>query len=265
MGLWDSDRKGKVGYRSAFVKDLAKKMGADYYYGISEVKKIFPIYGYDMEDSNVIQGKKDGYDYCFIEYCYIDHAKDRYLRWRSVLHLKLKNKNLPSFHVAPKGTAFSKSVFEILHFVPYLIISIIFMFLLFNHSKNASGFGFDSICFLLITLLLLLVGILGIYLSLKKYKKIFKQGKYRIQNKEFKKKYYIKSDEDPKEIRNIFTEEVCTKIVNCFSDVDLDISAGFTSVTFDSDSQLTYSTCKGYLDDLIYKVNIFEEAADSLK
>ncbi len=258
MGFLDSDRKGMVEYRSSIVKDLAKKMGADYYYGVDKVKSDFCIFDYEMNDSNVIVGNKDGYDYCFVEYYHERCGKSDYPRWVSTLFFKMKNNNLPSFHLTTKSSAFTSSGLGILQSLFYLIMAFLFIYLGIDSFRKTSG-NF----YIFATIMGVLFGLIGVVLLNLHLRPLFKlkiQSKYGIRDKEFLEKYIIISEADPAEISKVFTEEVCSRIVNSLTDVDFDLSGCIVTVPFNTDSQLSYSSCKGYLDDILYKAKIFEKA-----
>ena len=55
MGLFGPTKQERVKERSIFVKELASKFNAKYYYGINNIKNSFYIDNdRDMDDSNII-------------------------------------------------------------------------------------------------------------------------------------------------------------------------------------------------------------------
>ena len=101
-----------------------------------------------------------------------------------------------------------------------------------------------------------------IYSDIKTIKQVKNQDKYAIQNKEFKEKYVILSDEDPEKILNVFTDEVIAKILERTNTkekkIDISFYKGVTSVDFQSGTKLAFSFCDSQLHRLLKIVRLFE-------
>ena len=260
MGLFGSSKEEKIQGRADAVKELAEKFHANYYSGIEKVKGNFYIFDYEMNESNVIAGNVDGYDYCFVEYYHERCNKSDYPRWVSTLFLKMKNNKLPSFHLTTKSSAVTSSGLGILQGLFYLFLSILFIYLGIDSCRKTSDYTYIFPILLGLLFGLLAVALLELYL--RPLFKLKSQSKYGIRDKEFLEKYAIISDDDPAEISKVFTEKVCSKIVNSLTDVDFNLNGSIVRVPFNTDSQLSYSSCRGYLDDLLYKAKIFENTQD---
>ena len=101
--------------------------------------------------------------------------------------------------------------------------------------------------------------------TLKTYKQIKNQYQYYIRNPEFREKYVILSDDDARSISKVFTEKVCSRIVNYKPEIDhLQISNNCLLEDIPNDEQLTYLRCLEYIDKLTKEAQLFEKDEEDL-
>ncbi|MBQ2592037.1 MAG: hypothetical protein II567_01980, partial [Candidatus Riflebacteria bacterium] len=108
MGLFDFETtETKVRNRTPLVKSIAQKLDADYQYSIRGVKDKFNIEdSSECENSNVIVGEKNGFEYCFIEYYHVGRGKNDHSKWVSKVSLRL-NDTFPDFDLQTRSSALS--------------------------------------------------------------------------------------------------------------------------------------------------------------
>lgn len=269
MGLFDFETaETKVRNRTPLVKSLAQKLDANYQYGIRGVKEKFNIGdSSDCENSNVIIGEKDGFEYCFIEYYHIGRKKNDHSRWESKISLRL-NDTFPDFDLQTRSSALSGVGCMVVFALPILGFSLfllsqilLFCFILF-HSK----FGFQLEMLIPMGMFVLFGSIFGfggwsiISSALKTYRQINNQGQYYIRNPKFKGKYVILSDADVYRVRKVFNDNVCSKIVKFTPEItSISCKKNCLQKDFGSNEQLSYPLCIKYLDPLVKQAEIIED------
>ncbi len=272
MGLFGPSRQERVKERSSFVRKLASQFNADYYYGISRVKDRFNIPNDDdLNDSNIIVGNVENYDYCFLEYYHSKRGKNDSSRWISTVYLKPKEDIFPDFELVLKKTAKIQAGclivfgaifgFPVLLQLPMIIIPLLL-------TNNSSMSLIEKILIPVITLLFLGVFIgIGYWFiknGLNKMKKINNIEKYNIRNFEFKQKYAILTDSNPLEIHQVFNEQVCSNIMNYGKDISITFCKNITSMDFNYNEQLTVNLCNQHLNELLDRVKLFKTESSNL-
>ena len=245
----------KVKSRASFVKEIAKKLNAEYQYGLNKVKFPFDIKENRYNpNSNVITGKFDGYEYCFVE-SFHDRCSDDTFRWESILYIRLKD-NIPDLSLLTKEKAKSEFITKLIFTLAFLVLPAI---LLIGFLSNL-GKDFHLIIPALILVVPVVIGLLGIKDTVKYKRQIDNQGIYTIRNTKFKEKYVIISKEAPNTINRIFNEKVCSEIADYPSPINFEIKNNCTHLGFENSEKLSYDLCKKYLDQLLKQVKIFEKA-----
>ncbi|MBQ2592639.1 MAG: hypothetical protein II567_05085 [Candidatus Riflebacteria bacterium] len=265
MGLFGPDCIEMMKDRTSEMKVISERMNAEYYSDIDSVKKRFNLDD-EPDICNVIAGNIEGYDYCFIEYYNPPKYRRGFIRknaeWKSKLYLRAKNDDFPDFHLTTGKTALSSAKTTISASLLFLIGSIYFLIAMLSTNTGSNFETFGTIIWSLILLGVIISCVILIYSEIKTIKQVKKQDKYAIQNKEFKEKYVILSDEDPEKIRNVFTDEVIAKILERTKVkeeyIDLDFYKSITSVKFEPDTKLSYSFCDSQLHRLLKIVRLFE-------
>ena len=108
------------------------------------------------------------------------------------------------------------------------------------------------------------VGWFIISTSIDTIKDIYGQGKYNIYNHKFREKYVIISKANANSIRNVFTDNVVSGIVNHKPEItEINCHNCCFSSSFNYNEQLTYALCNKYLGPLLKQAQIFEESESS--
>ena len=246
--------KAQVESRISYIKEIAQKLNAEYRYGIKSVKHPFDIEEntYNAE-SNIIVGSIDGYEYCFIE-SYNTHRNDNAFRWESKLYIRFKD-NIPNMQLVTKETAASDFRFKLIFSLAFSVFPSILLIGFISKIGNDFKFIFPCL-FLAVPVVFGILGFKDVY-TLKK--QINNQRIYSIKNKKFKEKYLILSKESTYSICRIFNEEVCSKIADYPTAINLNIHNNCTHLEFDYGEKLIYETCKEKLEKLLEQVKIFEK------
>ena len=100
-------------------------------------------------------------------------------------------------------------------------------------------------------LLLLLIS------AIKGFIQIFKQHKFKISNSRFKRRYVILNAKNPEEVSDFFTDEICSRILDYPSKIEIGFLNNCTILNFGSNEQLSFDSCNKSLEDLIEKINLF--------
>jgi hypothetical protein len=267
MGLFGPSRIEMMKDRTSEMKVISSRMNAEYYVGIDSVKERFNLDDEsDYDNCNVIVGNIEGYDYCFIEYYrpeeYRRGGVRRKAEWKSELYLKVKNDDFPDFHLTTGKSALRSSIFGILGALSLIISSIWGLIYCYLTRVTSTFESVITIVFAFILIIVFILSIVIIYSDINTIKQVKNQDKYAIQNKEFKEKYVILSDEDPEKILNVFTDEVIAKILERTNakekKIDISFYKGVTSVDFQSGTKLAFSFCDSQLHRLLKIVRLFE-------
>ncbi len=157
--------KEKLKQRIASVKEIFKQLKADYYYDINTIRSIFNLYSdSEMEESNVIVGKIEDHDYCFIEYYHVGTGRNNHSHWNTNLYMKTKNNNFPNFHLKTKSSTTSLAVLLIILASIFFISSIVLLgTMLFGKVEGANMFNLFgviiSLFFLVVSSIILIINI----------------------------------------------------------------------------------------------------------
>lgn len=253
--------------RTEFVKSLANQLNAKYYFGVSHVRSHFGIDYLDLRKSRNIVGTIEGYDYCFIELfpdlkqVYKDNlvpsSKIGYAEcgfWESRLFIKMKNeKKLPCFHLLSKKTAIKKSIYRIIFALLVLLPAICFITINYNFYL-----------FYIFILFSVIISFICLYEFTSIVNNILNQGKYKISNYSFKKKYvifpssYSIYSKNEFEINKLFTDDLCNKLVDYPLDIDIEFMNNCAVVYFGFNKKLSYDLCNRHLKELIEQVKLFD-------
>ena len=122
--------------------------------------------------------------------------------------------------------------------------------------KNYSNASFNVVSFF--SVLFILVGLFGIYSNISSLKSANSKNQYGITDDVFNEKYYIDTIAEPEVIRNIFTDEICSKIVNEIENMEISFINYSVSEKFGPNIQLSASNCNVHLQKLIRKVKMFD-------
>ncbi len=257
MGLFYTSSRDMVSGRIIAIKEIAEKLEADYSYGFNTIQNKFDsfFFSHEMQDSNVITGNIDGYDYCFIEYYHQKSGKHDTAHWRSSAILKATNRSIPDFSLALKGPTVKKAKLSIIFGILFLFVPVILLISLYS----AGMLRLDSAALVIgfICLVFVLVPTIVILASIGTLREVNNQGKYGIHNRAFKEKYVILAHSDPARIRRLFTEKLCTKILRQPMDIEVTFTKNCIIQSF-NDSLFTYSSCKSTLNLLLDKAKVFE-------
>ncbi len=269
MGLFDFETaETKVRNRTPLVKSIAQKLDADYQYSIRGVKDKFNIEdSSECENSNVIVGEKNGFEYCFIEYYHVGRGKNDHSKWVSKVSLRL-NDTFPDFDLQTRSSALSgvgcMAVLSLPFLgIPFFLLSQLLMFCFaFFHSK--SGFQLEMLipmgAFILFGSIFGFIGWSIFSSALKTYKQINNQGQYYIRNPKFKEKYVILSDADVYRVRKVFNDNVCSKIVKFTPEItEISCRNNCLKKDFGSNEQLSYPLCHNYLIPLVKQAELLED------
>ena len=244
--LWPYAKK-KVQKRRNGVKRLAGLLEANYcdYLTVNAVMNRFPSLSAieDIENSNIVFGIINGYSYCFVESFHIRKRKGDHSEWKSKLIFKTKE-SFPDFHLITKSSAILDYLGGILFGLFFFLVPIFVMFA----SKSAPVVAVISCVY----------GFVIISYFLIKLKDVFLNDKFGIKNRGFKEKYVIFTKSNPNNINRVFTEEVCSKILDYPYDIDIKINNQEIIVDFDQNEKLSYPLCKEYLNSLVREVKILE-------
>lgn len=265
----DSKIKSRIGP----IKEISSQLNAKYYHGIGYVRNtFFTNINQEMENSNVIVGKNKLYNYCFIEYYHIGRGKKDYSRWVSKASFRLNEESFPNFELLKKKTVIynlgclTAIVANLVFFSLFFLIAFFHQLLfVLHHDTNMRKFVMESFFTFLV------IGAFGfiaylIFLNIRKtYKQIKNQSQYYIRNPEFREKYVIITDDDARSICKVFTEKVCSKIVNYKPEIEnICISNNCLLENLPNDEQLTYQLCLEYISKLTEKAQIFEKDGEDL-
>ena len=90
------------------------------------------------------------------------------------------------------------------------------------------------------------------------YLRIKRSNNFGITNQDFIKDYVILSSwfSDSNSIKNVFTEDVCSKIVKYNVFVDIEVENNCILTKFDDDEQLSYNACHKILKTTIVHANL---------
>ena len=254
MDWFEPDAKKKAEERKNDVQYLAGQLEAEYCSTlmINELKNRFNSISKitEIENSNIIVGNIEGYDYCLVEYYHIRRGKGDHSGWRSKLIFRTKG-SIPDFRLLTKKSAISTACIGLFFGLLFLIIPICIIL------SGKGGATIPAILSIVISLIILYCAVLDI-------KEIYENDKYGIRNSRFKEKYIIRTEASPNDINRVFTEEVCSKILNYPSDIDIEINEQEIFEEFELDEKLSYPLCKKHLNSLISKVKILEGDSELL-
>lgn len=237
--------------RADVVKSLAGRFNAKYSFGLDDTKEFKSFCSYfnlykvpDVHCCNYFWGKMEDCEYCFYEYYYHRrHRPNDDSRWRSGLTLRLK-KDSPDFHLVPRTIALNESLSDLLFYGFWLIISVVLVFCLDTgldpKLKLMNRFFFVSLFFAVIFLFCAVF-------ALFKYIRIKQPNKFGLSNQDFIRDYVILSSGNYNAIREVFTEEVCSKIVKYDAFVDIEVEDNCITTYFEKGEKLSYNACRKYL------------------
>ena len=159
----------------------------------------------------------------------------------------MKEKDFPDFSLKTKKQAFIEGIIA-------LIVSVACFYIPFF--ANNKDFYF---------LLIILggLGLIALFCCINHFKSIFQQDKYKISNYRFKEKYVIFSDSKPEKIRRVFSDNICTQILNYPSDLDIYFEHKSIVYDFPSDEQLSYNACLNLIGKYIKIVRLFEDDSEN--
>ncbi len=255
--------KGYIEARSPVVREISEKLNAAYFNDINTIKDHFNLSEKDkseMIDSNVIAGKIEGHDYCFIEYYHLisDSRSRDFSRWVSKLYIRMKNDYFPNFElITNKNLLIQIATYTF--FGLFLLFPLSAMFSMFlNHQKelpNIFAMTFVGIFFLfaLFAFVILIIKIFKILL------KFLKQYKYEIHNPEFRMRYSILSDYPPSAINNVFSNKVCSNILREKKDINIIFTKRCAHTEFNLNEQLSFERCEEKLNELNNIIKLFEK------
>ncbi len=260
--------KKKIKERSNAIKELSEELNAQYYSGIEKVADRFNLRQYSsMEDSNVIVGNIEGYDYCFVEFYLKKTGKNGFSRWISAVSFRMKDERFPDFSLSSIKEArksvgcgiFAGSLF----FLPLVIPFIILIYHFISQSGN-SNYDYSLITGLFVFMLIFgsIFSIMGYFFmssSIRTYKELNNQGKYNIRDFKFKEKYVILSDSDPYSISRLFDDKICSRILNFSPEITgIDFMNKCINEIIEN-KQLNLDFCKERLDVLLRQARIFDK------
>ena len=261
MILFGPSAKELVRKRAPVIEHLAKMLNAEYFDSVYRVMGQFSIPdNRDMTDCNVISGNIDGYDYCFIEYFHEKRTKNDHSHWVSKVFLRMKYEGFPDFELDTKfGVFFNTAVILIFLIAISIVPAFIFLpsfFSMFPIFRFHGFMGFLSGLFFI----LVIIGILYFVgkFFFKSFFKAFDQKKYGILNKKFNEEYVIISDAPVNEIRKVFTEQLCARIVKQRGTLCIKVKNNCVSGEFKDNQQLSFELCNSHLNNLLKAVKIFE-------
>lgn len=248
--------------RHSDVKNLAKRFNAEYCFALKNDKNYnylndhFNLSSIGNKFRDYFWGKMYDHEFCFCEYYYF--ASKRTLinndGWRSFLSLRLK-KTSPNFHLVPRALATNQSLENIYFFAFLAIVSGI---VAFNLSKGPDMMLNMSNRFFGISFLLAILFVFCFLKHLYGYLRIKRSNNLGITNQDFIKDYVILSGwfSDSNSIKNVFTEDVCSKIVKYNVFVDIEVENNCILTKFDDDEQLSYNACHKILKTTIVHANL---------
>lgn len=266
MGLFNFESaETRVRNRSSIVKGLAQKLKAQYQYGIRGIKEKFDIGS--SENSNVIVGEIKGFEYCFTEHYHSKSGKNDHSRWISEVSLRL-NDEFPDFELSTKSSALTGAGCMMVLGLPFLGVPIFMtlqalLFIIFSF-MDKSGTGLVALFPLIFFIgFACIFGAIGWFIfssGLKTFRQVNNQGKYYIRNPKFKEKYVILSDADVYRVRKVFTDKVCSKLVNFRPEIQkINCTKNCLKAEFGSNEQLSYPLCSKYLGPLVKQAEIIED------
>ncbi len=260
MSFFDSDNNDKAKERVSSVKKLSEKLNADYYYGVDKLRAKFNLYtNSELKESNAISGKIEDHEYCFVEYYHTKNGKNDSSKWVSNLYMKTKDDTFPNFHLKPKSSTISLAILLIIFASIFFIGSLVLLGTVFF--GNVKGGDVISIILLiLISLFFNIVSLIIIAINVKTLKKVYGRDPYGINNRVFREKYVIFSEESPEKIRKIFTEKVCAKIIKeAGYDLDIIFVNNVTDDSLNYNEQLSLNSCNKHLNKLLKTIKLFEQ------
>ena len=209
-----------------FTSKLAKICKANAYKGISNVKFPFALKDGEINKSNVLAGKYEDYEYCLCEYYHSKSGKHDHSRWIIEASVKLKDKNIPDFTIKNKKSELTNSIIDTIFLTPFFVfVTVIASFLIYGgiytiyHGITKGRipelfFEFMPLSFFALFISFFVFFIYkAMFENLKTLLQLLTQGKYKIKNQEFKKRYAIFSSDKAISINKVFTNEICTRIL----------------------------------------------------
>ena len=254
--LPDKNKKEKI--RIEPVKAIATQLDATYVRGIDNINRIFPIpKNLDNNNSNAIIGNIDGYDYCFWEYFHIgSHFENYNSYYISKAIIKLKEKYIPPLLLLTKKSAIIKIIKVPFFILLFLIFILVFIFI----STNTINSFLKST---IMSFFLICISFFNAKDLLKKWVETLKnynnQKIYNFSNQKFKEKYVILSKGDPQQIRNLFDEKVCSRIINYKANLYIEINNTSITSYFKTNEKLTYNLCQNHLNIILKQAKLFEK------
>lgn len=263
MFLWFENLEARVRERSDYVLNIANQLNANYRYGLKKIKDKFNIVeNYENTYCNAIFGLIEGYDYCFYEYFHCARGRAMGLPYInnyfiSEEAIKLKG-YCSSFVLLTKKSAIWKTIKYFL--VGEILLSFLLFLLTFSHEKkNIELVGIFIVGIFMFYCLINFI--LDLYKINTNYK--VQEKYYDISNKDFKDKYVIISSyypislcSDNINIKKVFTEKVCSRIVD--SKLNSDIVVVNSCIREKYEKKLTYDICQKHLNNLLSKAKLFE-------
>lgn len=275
MGLLSLFQINILKERADHIKNLAQELNAEYFFGTDSIKdKFFVDWSYCCnKEGNVIVGKIEGYDYYIIEYPIFKYNKIRGGYWVKESRFVIKSKkNLPDFYLIPK-TDLTFFVFLGIICGTFLICSLPIFAAIEEPNPRVWLYVLPFVA-MVATIL---------YFAFCHCTGYSYQGKYKINNEDFKNKFIIKNfsdykqagsffkKTDPKKIREILTDDVCAELAEDYMNIFLSVRNNCVSdlgeenmETLQPHRQLTSSdSCKYRLEELLDIVKLLEHSTSN--
>ena len=202
------------------IKKIAKEFGAKFQTGLKEYTDLFNLTEIatksEINESNAVIGNIEGYDYCILEFFRTIYGKYPRYFYVSKAIINIKKDNNPSFRLLTRKSVVLKIINKLLF---AFIFSAIYLVVVLgvNHQNLNNQNSLYLIAFLCLIL------IVALWKTIKTIFEISFQKKYYIQNRNFNDNYVILSNAEPKIIREVFNDEVCSRIVDNKLDSDITV------------------------------------------
>ena len=246
----------QVSDRYEFIKKLAHDLKASYCcyaensYRFNDIKKQFNLApNIELNNSNIITGKYEGYDYCFVERFSDDFRRLEIIKWTSTFVIKTNNKKFPDFKIIAKKSYVMFNFAYIM--IPIALFAALIGYYIQNGTKDLNNLYVLAVMAVVSTLIFIVSFIIDLL-------KIKQQNKYKINNLKFKDRYIILSEADPNEIEEVFDDRICSRIAGYYTDLELSFKSKCFSKEF-SETNLTFDLCDSNLKDYFSQVQLFEK------
>ena len=258
--------------RDLFRNTLSPDLNAKYYqkqdinntiiseFALSNIKTI--------SNGNILVGKFEDYDYCLFEY-YVKKRFSEELDCNLSAVIRMHERNFPEFGLVQRWEGIILDLLICILSFPFLLVFIFSLLFLvgtiataFIHTEEMfeeidKSVFIKSVIKRIFNLSILFIPSYFFFKSKNKIKERLFQGKYKINNSEFKSRYAFIDVKDVNSINRVFTPKVCQQIVEFIPQIKA-INSKNNCLYFNSIGTITDTdSCEFFLSYIVGQAKIF--------